>query len=195
VSIRGYAATKAALIAFTRDVAFEAARFGVRVNGIAPGLIAVEKTQKALAFDSLDEGTAFRPIRWGRPELERGRCRHRQGRGFGVIKLDGRALELARRGASVVVNDAGMGTDGSGFATRPADLGNFGQSNYAGAKTGLVGFCNVLSIEGARSHSARSHSIISAGGAGGGRYARMFISLTQGWHHGRKSLAGPMRAE
>jgi NAD(P)-dependent dehydrogenase (short-subunit alcohol dehydrogenase family) len=64
----GYAASKAALIAFTRDVAFEAARFGVRVNGIAPGLIAVEKTQEALAFDSLDEGTAFRPMGWGRPE-------------------------------------------------------------------------------------------------------------------------------
>jgi NAD(P)-dependent dehydrogenase (short-subunit alcohol dehydrogenase family) len=64
----GYAASKAGLIAFTRDVAFEAARFGVRVNCIAPGLIAVEKTKKALKFDSLDEGTAFRPMGWGRPE-------------------------------------------------------------------------------------------------------------------------------
>jgi NAD(P)-dependent dehydrogenase (short-subunit alcohol dehydrogenase family) len=64
----GYAASKAALIAFTRDVAFEAARFGVRVNCIAPGLIAVEKTTKALKFDALDEGTAFRPMGWGRPE-------------------------------------------------------------------------------------------------------------------------------
>jgi NAD(P)-dependent dehydrogenase (short-subunit alcohol dehydrogenase family) len=64
----GYAASKAALIAFTRDVAFEAARFGVRVNCIAPGLIAVEKTKKALKFDALDEGTAFRPMGWGRPE-------------------------------------------------------------------------------------------------------------------------------
>jgi NAD(P)-dependent dehydrogenase (short-subunit alcohol dehydrogenase family) len=64
----GYAASKAALIAFTRDVAFEAARFGVRVNCIAPGLIAVEKTKKALRFDSLDEGTAFRPMGWGRPQ-------------------------------------------------------------------------------------------------------------------------------
>jgi len=64
----GYAASKAALIAFTRDVAFEAARFGVRVNCIAPGLIVVEKTKKALKFDSLDEGTAFRPMGWGRPE-------------------------------------------------------------------------------------------------------------------------------
>jgi NAD(P)-dependent dehydrogenase (short-subunit alcohol dehydrogenase family) len=64
----GYAASKAGLIAFTRDVAFEAARFGVRVNCIAPGLIAVEKTRKALKFDSLDEGTAFRPMGWGRPE-------------------------------------------------------------------------------------------------------------------------------
>jgi NAD(P)-dependent dehydrogenase (short-subunit alcohol dehydrogenase family) len=64
----GYAASKAALIALSRDVAFEAARFGVRVNCIAPGLIAVEKTKKALKFDSLEEGTAFRPMGWGRPE-------------------------------------------------------------------------------------------------------------------------------
>jgi 3-oxoacyl-[acyl-carrier protein] reductase len=68
----GYAASKAGLIAFTRDVGFEAARFGVRVNCIAPGLIAKERNMKALKFDSesesLDEGTAFRPMGWGRPE-------------------------------------------------------------------------------------------------------------------------------
>jgi NAD(P)-dependent dehydrogenase (short-subunit alcohol dehydrogenase family) len=64
----GYAASKGALIAFSRDVAFEAARFGVRVNCIAPGLIAVEKTKKALTFDSLDDSTGFRPMGWGRPQ-------------------------------------------------------------------------------------------------------------------------------
>jgi NAD(P)-dependent dehydrogenase (short-subunit alcohol dehydrogenase family) len=64
----GYAASKAALIAFTRDVAFEAARFNVRVNCIAPGLIAKERNMKVLNFDSLDHGTAFRPMGWGRPE-------------------------------------------------------------------------------------------------------------------------------
>jgi NAD(P)-dependent dehydrogenase (short-subunit alcohol dehydrogenase family) len=38
-----YAASKAAVIALTRDVAFEIAPFGVCVNAIAPGLIAVDK--------------------------------------------------------------------------------------------------------------------------------------------------------
>jgi NAD(P)-dependent dehydrogenase (short-subunit alcohol dehydrogenase family) len=64
----GYAASKAALVAFTRDVAFEAARQGIRVNCVAPGLIAVEYTMNNLEFDSLDQGTVFRPMGWGRPQ-------------------------------------------------------------------------------------------------------------------------------
>lgn len=64
-----YAATKSAVIALTRDVAFEVAHHGVRVNSVAPGLIAVEKTVAQLgATEDLSSGTAFRPMGWGRPE-------------------------------------------------------------------------------------------------------------------------------
>jgi 2-hydroxycyclohexanecarboxyl-CoA dehydrogenase len=64
-----YAASKAAVIALTRDVAFEVARHGVRVNGIAPGLIAVEKTVAQLQPGvALEQPTDFRPMGWGRPE-------------------------------------------------------------------------------------------------------------------------------
>lgn len=40
-----YSATKGALIAFTRSLAAEVARFNVRVNAIAPGLIATEMVE------------------------------------------------------------------------------------------------------------------------------------------------------
>jgi NAD(P)-dependent dehydrogenase (short-subunit alcohol dehydrogenase family) len=65
-----YAASKAAVIALTRDVAFEVAPFGVRVNSIAPGLIAVDKVLAQLNGDDdhLDERTDFHPVGWGRPE-------------------------------------------------------------------------------------------------------------------------------
>lgn len=73
----GYAASKAAIIALTRDVAFEAACHGVTVNCIAPGLIAVGKKagrphileeKLGQAGKSLEEGSDYRPMGWGRPE-------------------------------------------------------------------------------------------------------------------------------
>ena len=65
-----YAASKAGVIALTRDVGFEVARHGVRVNGIAPGLIATDKTvaQLEATDESLSKPTAFRPMGWGRPD-------------------------------------------------------------------------------------------------------------------------------
>jgi 3-oxoacyl-[acyl-carrier protein] reductase len=41
-----YAATKSAVIAFTKSLALEAASFGVRVHAIAPGLTATERVRK-----------------------------------------------------------------------------------------------------------------------------------------------------
>jgi NAD(P)-dependent dehydrogenase (short-subunit alcohol dehydrogenase family) len=73
----GYAATKAAVMALTRDVAFEAASHGVRVNCVAPGLIRVEReggaahyvmSQAKAAGGQLDDRTANWPLGWGVPE-------------------------------------------------------------------------------------------------------------------------------
>jgi NAD(P)-dependent dehydrogenase (short-subunit alcohol dehydrogenase family) len=73
----GYAASKAGVIALTRDAAFEVARAGVRVNCIAPGLIAVERSatktpylasQTAAAGTPLDTSSSTRPMGHGRPE-------------------------------------------------------------------------------------------------------------------------------
>jgi NAD(P)-dependent dehydrogenase (short-subunit alcohol dehydrogenase family) len=63
-----YAASKAAVIALTRDIGFEVAHHGVRVNCVAPGLIAVEKTVARLEHGTLEASTDFRPMGWGRPE-------------------------------------------------------------------------------------------------------------------------------
>ena len=111
------------------------------------------------------------------------------------------------------------------FTTSAAGLfGNFGQSNYAAAKMGLVGLCRVLSLEGAKyeiranviapmaltrmtegllgklgeqldpaqvcalaaylvsEECEQSHRIFSVGG---GRIARVFIGLAEGWFAGR----------
>jgi len=73
----GYAASKAGVIALGRDVAFEVARHGVRVNTIAPGLIAVERSatkvpylasQTAGSGRPLHAPSSTRPLGHGRPE-------------------------------------------------------------------------------------------------------------------------------
>lgn len=58
-----YAATKAALIGFTRALASETARFNVRVNALAPGLIDTEMVQ---AMPSAKLGMILKHIPMGR---------------------------------------------------------------------------------------------------------------------------------
>jgi len=71
-----YAASKAGIIALSRDTAFEVASRGVRVNCVAPGLIAVPRsstkvpslqTQTAASGRDLEQSTSTRPLGYGRP--------------------------------------------------------------------------------------------------------------------------------
>lgn len=71
-----YAASKAAVIALTRDSGFELARQGVRVNAVAPGLIAVPpsatktphlQTKTESAGRDPSTSTTTRPMGYGRP--------------------------------------------------------------------------------------------------------------------------------
>ena len=64
-----YAATKGAIIAFTRQLGIELAHKGVRVNAIAPGWIEVDNHYKAdpqystaAAHDAVPVGRAGKPI-------------------------------------------------------------------------------------------------------------------------------------
>jgi NAD(P)-dependent dehydrogenase (short-subunit alcohol dehydrogenase family) len=67
-----YAATKGAIIAFTRSIAVELAHRGVRVNAIAPGWVTVENYAKAIPnYDPQEEARAAEQMipaaRPGRP--------------------------------------------------------------------------------------------------------------------------------
>jgi 3-oxoacyl-[acyl-carrier protein] reductase len=62
----GYAASKAALVSLTHSLAFEAARFGVRVNAVSPGMIETDMT--AALSPELRESLRIPLRRLGRPE-------------------------------------------------------------------------------------------------------------------------------
>ncbi len=61
-----YAAAKAALASLTRSLAFEAARFGIRVNAVSPGMIETDMT--ATLTPTMREALAIPLGRLGRPD-------------------------------------------------------------------------------------------------------------------------------
>jgi 3-oxoacyl-[acyl-carrier protein] reductase len=61
-----YAATKAGVVAFTRDLAYEVGPLGIRVNAVAPGFIRTPLLTKTL--DEAKFSHIFRLGRWGEPE-------------------------------------------------------------------------------------------------------------------------------
>lgn len=61
-----YAASKAALISVTKSLAFEAARFGIRVNAVSPGFIETDMT--AVLDETRRENLGIPMQRLGQPE-------------------------------------------------------------------------------------------------------------------------------
>jgi 3-oxoacyl-[acyl-carrier protein] reductase len=61
-----YAATKGAVLAFTKSIAAELAPQGIRVNAVAPGWVLTDMTRDVLG-DPAQAASALRPIPLGRP--------------------------------------------------------------------------------------------------------------------------------
>jgi gluconate 5-dehydrogenase len=72
VDASGYSASKGALIALTRDLAVKYARFGIRVNAIAPSFIPTRMTERLLARVGQDVAAATPLGRLGRPDDVKG---------------------------------------------------------------------------------------------------------------------------
>ena len=79
-----YAATKGAIIAFTRSIAVELAHRGIRVNAIAPGWVTVENYAKAIPnYDPRGRIAGCRADDPGRPAGQA--ARHRQTGGVPLL--------------------------------------------------------------------------------------------------------------
>jgi 3-oxoacyl-[acyl-carrier protein] reductase len=61
-----YAASKAGLVSMTKSLAFEAARFGIRVNAVSPGMVETDMT--ACLTDELKKSLGIPMGRLARPE-------------------------------------------------------------------------------------------------------------------------------
>ena len=60
-----YAASKASLVSITKSLAFESARFGIRVNAVSPGLVETDMT--AVLSDTMRENLQIPMQRLGQP--------------------------------------------------------------------------------------------------------------------------------
>ena len=70
INVRGYAASKGAISSLLKAFANEWAKFGVTVNGVAPGYIATDNTAQLRADAERNEAILSRipANRWGQPE-------------------------------------------------------------------------------------------------------------------------------
>ena len=96
----GYSAAKGGLVNLTRELALEWARFGIRVNALAPGYVATELTDEMIAGDS------------GRKWIERNTPLRRPA---AVNELDGAMLLLASDAGSYITGET-IAVDGGWLA-------------------------------------------------------------------------------
>ena len=96
----GYSAAKGGLVNLTRELALEWARFGIRVNAVAPGYVATELTDEMIAGDS------------GRKWIERNTPLRRPA---AVNELDGAMLLLASEAGSYITGET-IAVDGGWLA-------------------------------------------------------------------------------
>ena len=96
----GYTAAKGGLVNLTRELALEWARFGIRVNALAPGYVATELTDEMIAGDS------------GKKWIERNTPLRRPAT---VEELDGAMLLLASEAGSYITGET-IAVDGGWLA-------------------------------------------------------------------------------